>query len=115
MITLRKALPVEIQQVLFMALECSVYVAPTAPGLTREELLEASRRADYRTGETEDALRNHRASYQQDGPRLLPDANSSAAQLFLALSHERLPGADEPPRLGRCRRSPTPATNSHPR
>ncbi len=39
-----------------IALECSVYVAPTAPGLTRTELFEVGRRAGFQDGEIGDAL-----------------------------------------------------------
>jgi hypothetical protein len=38
------------------ALECSIYHAPTEPGLTYDELLVASDKADFLPGETADAL-----------------------------------------------------------
>lgn len=64
---------VKIQQFLSIALECSVYTAPTDPGLTYEELLEASRRAGFKAGETDDAFRIYQASFaQNERQRMLP-------------------------------------------
>lgn len=50
------------------ALECSVYHAPTEPGLTHPELIEVGRRLGYQLGEINDALR-HVNSYEIEGPR----------------------------------------------
>lgn len=39
------------------ALECSIYVSPTEPGLTEQELVQACLRMGYKQGETSDAIR----------------------------------------------------------
>jgi hypothetical protein len=56
------------------ALECSVYVAPAAPGLTHSELLEVGQRLGYQPGEINDALSDIN-TYENEGPRghLMPD------------------------------------------
>jgi hypothetical protein len=46
----------EIKKFLNAAMECSVYHAPTEPGLTWQELAEAGKRAGYAEGETHDAI-----------------------------------------------------------
>lgn len=61
------------------ALECSVYVAPTAPGLTHPELLEVGRKLGYQLGEINDALAQVN-TYEHEGPRghLMPDFGALA-------------------------------------
>lgn len=56
------------------ALECSVYVAPDAPGLTHSELLEVGQRLGYQRGEVNDALSDIN-TYENEGPsgHLMPD------------------------------------------
>ena len=39
------------------ALQCSIYAAPKAPGLTHAEILEVGKRLGYREGELDDAIR----------------------------------------------------------
>ena len=46
----------KIDDFLGAALECSIYVSPTKPGLTQQELVEACVRAGYKPGETRDAI-----------------------------------------------------------
>lgn len=46
----------EVKRFLNAALECSVYHAPTDPGLTWEELVEAGKRAGYAEGELQDTI-----------------------------------------------------------
>lgn len=56
------------------ALECSVYVAPTEPGLTHPELVEVGRRLGFQLGEISDALAQVN-THEHEGPRghLMPD------------------------------------------
>ena len=53
-------------------LECTVYVAPTDPGLSMEELLEAGRRLGLQPGEIRDAVGIEVVNYGPGG-RLLPN------------------------------------------
>lgn len=46
----------EVKKFLNAALECSIYHAPTDPGLTWEELVEGGKRAGYAEGELQDAI-----------------------------------------------------------
>lgn len=52
---------------LHAALECSIYVSPTDPGLTFSELAEAARRADFLEGEINDSIPH--VAMQTFGPR----------------------------------------------
>jgi hypothetical protein len=54
------------------ALECSVYLAPTAPGLSRDEVLEVGKRLEFQEGEIGDALRSAAGAIHWDDGRLLP-------------------------------------------
>jgi len=67
----------KVQNFLKAALECSVYLAPTEPGLTYNELLEVGSRAGLQPGEISDAL-YHIATQHIGRPnaRLLPNANA---------------------------------------
>ena len=64
------------------ALECSVYVSPRDPGLTRDELFEIGRRADYLDGEIGDSLRHVTTGYFGH-PRLLPSEQDTSSWVFL--------------------------------
>lgn len=50
---------VHVGEFLAAALECSIHVSPTEPGLTQQELVEACLRAGYKQGETHDAIQGH--------------------------------------------------------
>jgi hypothetical protein len=54
------------------ALECSVYLAPLDPGLTREELFEAGKREGYEPGEIGDSLQMIAAHPFVGDPRIKP-------------------------------------------
>lgn len=55
-----------------MALECSVYVKPQQPGLTRHELFEIGRSIDFQKGEITDAIAGAAAPMYIDDKRLQP-------------------------------------------
>ena len=55
------------------ALECSVYLAPTDPGLSTSELFEVGRRAGYQEGEMGDALPRVATQYFGQSRKLQPD------------------------------------------
>jgi hypothetical protein len=46
----------DVRQFLLAALECSIYIEPRSPGLTRDEIFEVARRDGFRDGEIGDAL-----------------------------------------------------------
>jgi hypothetical protein len=57
------------------AMECSVYIAPTEPGLTYEEIVEACAAAGFKAGEINDAFQ--RSNCRSVGSRrLVPSLNS---------------------------------------
>jgi hypothetical protein len=63
------------------ALECSVYVAPREPGLTREEVFEIGKRAGFQDGEIGDALAQ--ATQEHFGVRyLLPKSKAAMWHIF---------------------------------
>jgi hypothetical protein len=62
-----------VQEVIREIFECSVYVAPREPGLTREEVLAVAQRLGLRHGEALDALRTVVRSSHLDQARLWPD------------------------------------------
>jgi hypothetical protein len=71
----------EVTQFVQAALECSVYIAPREPGLTREEVFEIGKRAGFQDGEIGDAL--ERAASQYSGGRyFLPHAYAVMWHLF---------------------------------
>jgi len=73
----------EIITFLKAALECSVFRAPTDPGLSYEEILEVGKRVGWQPGEIGDALQY--ATTQFFGSkRLLPDSNTVASWVFLS-------------------------------
>jgi hypothetical protein len=57
------------------ALECSVYLAPLEPGLSREELFEVGNRASYLGGEIGDALPSVATRQFGRNTRLVPEAD----------------------------------------
>jgi hypothetical protein len=72
----------EIINFLKAALECSVFLDPTSPGLSYDEILEVGRRVDLQAGEISDALQY--ATKQFSGAkRLLPDDNTVLSWAFL--------------------------------
>jgi hypothetical protein len=62
----------EIVELLKAALECSIFLDPTNPGLTYPELLEVGQRAGYQAGEVEDAASRAGEHYPQSN-RLVTD------------------------------------------
>lgn len=71
----------EIINFLRAALECSVFLDPTEPGLSYEEILEVGRRVGWQAGEIGDALQY--ATKQFIGAkRILPDDNTVASWVF---------------------------------
>jgi hypothetical protein len=64
------------------ALECSVFVAPHAFGLTREELLEAGTRHSLGRGEISDALEVLARGRRFDGHRFLPEFDFTRADFL---------------------------------
>jgi hypothetical protein len=70
-------------------LECSVYVSPTDPGLTFEELVEAGRSVQLQRGEISDALSQVSNVYGGvRGDRLLPNPNDAVMWLIFDNSVE---------------------------
>ena len=63
----------KVDDFLAAALECSIYVSPTEPGLTQQEVVEACLQAGYKQGETNDAiLSGDFGDAPGGGSRLLP-------------------------------------------
>jgi hypothetical protein len=62
----------EIINLLKAALECSVYINPTEPGLSYDEILEVGKRAGYQPGEIADAAL-HAGARSPRSNRFLPD------------------------------------------
>src|SRR5216683_6000438 len=75
----------EIITFLKAALECSVFLDPTDPGLSYEEILEIGRRVGWQPGEIGDALQYTTTQFF-GSKRMLPDRNTLASWVFL--SHE---------------------------
>lgn len=70
-------------------LECSVYVAPTDPGLTLGELLEAGRSVGLQPGEISDALPQVTDLYHgARESRLMPHSNDTVMWLIFGISEE---------------------------
>ncbi len=61
-----------VERLLTAALECSVYIAPTNPGLTFEELSEVGKRLGLQPGEMNDAFPALPVHHEY-GRKLLPD------------------------------------------
>ncbi len=69
----------KLQEFLAAALECSIYVSPTEPGLTQHELVEVCLRAGYKQGEISDAIQSHDFNSSSGSPsRLLPGRAGAA-------------------------------------
>ncbi len=75
----------EITSLLKAAIDCSVFVNPTDPGLTYQELLEVGKRCGFLDGEVADAVR-HVGERLPEYNRLMPD--HTARHMFAFLSHE---------------------------
>ena len=75
----------EVAKFLRAALECSVFVSPTDPGLTYAEIMEVGARAGFQPGEIGDAL-PHVADQPRFGPRLFP--GSSTVIMWSIYQHE---------------------------
>src|SRR5712664_666000 len=73
----------EIITFLKAALECSVFLDPTDPGLSYEEILEVGKRAGWQPGEIGDALQ-HATTQFIGSKRMLPDRNTVAFWQFLS-------------------------------
>jgi hypothetical protein len=65
------------------ALECSVYLAPTEPGLSASELFEVGKRAGYQEGEMGDALPRVATQYFGQSRNLLPDLDPTWPHFLL--------------------------------
>jgi hypothetical protein len=75
----------EIASLLKAAIDCSVFISPTDPGLTYQELLEVGKRSGFLDGEVADAAR-HVGEHVIGSKRLMPD--QTARHMFAFLSHE---------------------------
>lgn len=69
------------------AFECSVYLQPKDPGLTRDEVLEAGRRADLMPGELGDALQQLQC-FPTDTKKLLPHDRHTWGMLIVSQDPE---------------------------
>jgi hypothetical protein len=68
----------EIVSLLQAALECSIFLDPTDPGLTYQEVLEVGKRAGYQAGEVEDAVSRAGEHYPHSN-KLITDWNTRQA------------------------------------
>jgi hypothetical protein len=75
----------EITSLLKAAIECSVFISPTDPGLTYQELMEVGKRSNFLDGEVADAAR-HVGERLPDFDRLMPDR--TARSMFVHLTRE---------------------------
>jgi hypothetical protein len=73
----------EIISLLKAAVECSVFINPTEPGLSYEEILEFGKRSGYQDGEINDAV-PHAGEPQSHLRRIIPDPMSRASWVFLS-------------------------------
>ena len=70
-------------------LECSVYLAPTEPGLTYDELLEVGKRAGFQPGEISDALQQVTTIYLgRQNVRLQPAESDTLLWLHFAIPQD---------------------------
>lgn len=74
----------EVREFVAAALECSVYISPREPGLTRDELLEAGARVGYYEGELLDSLSAATHPQYAGVPRLLPRRTSQWGTFLFA-------------------------------
>jgi hypothetical protein len=72
----------EIINLLKAAVECSVFLSPTDPGLSYEEILEVGKRAGFLDGEVADAAR-HAGDPARGYKRIIPDATTRQSWVFL--------------------------------
>ncbi len=72
----------ELHEWLSAVLVASVFVAPEAPGLSEDELLELARRRGFGKGEVRDALRAHDPERVTNDGRLLPSVMDTASHLL---------------------------------
>jgi hypothetical protein len=72
-------------EVVRAALECSVYLAPTAPGLAHDEVLEVGRRLGFQEGEVGDALSSAAGPICWGDTKLLPQKKVFWSQFNLFL------------------------------
>lgn len=71
------------------ALECSIYVQPTDPGLTYAELVDAAKRAEFHDGEIYDAIPYAtRLGFGRADDRILPDENDVVQLMFFGISEK---------------------------
>jgi hypothetical protein len=69
----------EIAELIEAAVECSVYIAPTDPGLTIEEIYEVCVQAGYQEGEIGDALPRAQILHFYGNRRSMPGENTKRA------------------------------------
>lgn len=79
--------PQQVTKFLQAALECSVYLAPTDPGLAYEEILEVGKRLGFQVGEIGDALR-HATDQPAVGKRFLPHSITVTMWPFYHVNEE---------------------------
>jgi hypothetical protein len=72
----------EIINLLKAAVECSVFLSPTDPGLDYEEILEVGKRAGFQAGEVGDAA-IHAGDRLPGGRKTIPDSMSRASWPFI--------------------------------
>jgi hypothetical protein len=72
----------EIVSFLRAVLECSIFIEPTDPGLTYQEILEVGQRAGYLPGEVGDAALH--AGEQSGKRKLIPDRSTRHSWVFLS-------------------------------
>jgi hypothetical protein len=71
----------EIINLLKAAVECSVFLNPTEPGLSYEEILEVGKRAGFQAGEVRDAA-PHAGERPIGVKRTIPDASVRMSWVF---------------------------------
>jgi hypothetical protein len=72
----------EIEKFIKTATECSIYVAPTAPGLSDSELVEVGQRLDFHRGEITDTLRRAQFPTAPGCHRWLPQSSAFFADFI---------------------------------
>lgn len=72
----------EITNLLKAAVECSIFINPTDPGLTYDEILEVGKRAGYQAGEIADAVM-HSGQRQAGSAKFIPHHSTLAQWQFL--------------------------------
>ena len=79
----------EVTRFLKAALECSIYIEPSDPGLTYDELVEAAKRASFLDGEIHDAI-PHATTLYFGSPKakLMPEKNDLIQLMIFATREE---------------------------